>query len=96
MSEGGVELFRRTKSGHCQADFIAVLEAYGYEFVRHTRHGALYRHPELADHPDLDVRLRLARVLIPKGKELRGYVAEDVVASIDALEAMRKERNERP
>lgn len=83
---------RRTpRGGWKQRDFITVLEHYQYQFVRHVNHGAMYRHPELAKHPELDVRQRLAQLVIPKGDELKGYVAEDVVASIDALLKIQKE-----
>lgn len=76
-----LERMRRTKTGHADRDFFRVLEYYGYNLARHARHGAIYRHPRLAQHPDPNVR----QLMIPKGRSLPDYVAGKVVASIDAL-----------
>lgn len=82
---------RRSPAGHSQRDFCTVLEYYGYTLVRHVRHGAMYRHPELAAHSDVEVRRSLARVVVPKGDELKDYVAEEVIASVDFLLSTRNE-----
>lgn len=85
-----LEKMRRTKAGWGESDFFRVLEYYDYDLVRQVRHGTMYRHKELAEHPDLYVRQNLARVIIPKGRQLKEFVAEEVIASVDALLALRK------
>jgi len=80
-----LDKIRESHSGHKQGDFRRLLESYGFVFLRHARHGAIFRHPELTEHPDLDVRKSLAHVMVPKGDDLRPYVARKVLASIDAL-----------
>jgi hypothetical protein len=87
-----LEEMRLTQAGWKQSDFFPVLEYHGYEFVRHVRHGAMYRHPELAKHPDRDVRMKLAQVIVPKGNPVKEYVAELVLESVDFLLAYQKER----
>lgn len=97
MASGAKLLKRmaRSKSGWSASDFRRVLEHFGYEFQRHANHGFLYRHEELAEeHPDKEVRMEHAYVLIPRGNELREYVTEEVIASIQALMAFRKERED--
>lgn len=89
-----LERMRATKSGWGESDFFGVLEYYGYDRVRQVRHGTMYRHRDLAKHPDLHVRRNLAQVIIPKGRQLKEYVAEDVIASVDALFALRKEESD--
>jgi hypothetical protein len=86
-----LERMRRTASGWAQSDFETVLRQQGYELVREVRHGAMYRHPLLAAHPELEVRLRYAILVIPKGRSLKEYVAEEVIASIDVLLRYRQE-----
>jgi hypothetical protein len=81
----------RTRTGWSDADFFRVLEYYGFTLERQARHGAFYRHADLAGHPDLETR-RLARVLIPKGRELHAYVADEVIAAIEAVRALRATR----
>jgi hypothetical protein len=83
-----VDRLRRTSTGYSQQDFRAGLEALGYVMVREVRHGQLYRHPRLAAHSDVDVRKELAQLVIPKGRELREYVAKNVLRSIEALLAL--------
>jgi hypothetical protein len=73
-------------------DIVALLEYYGYIYEREARHGSLYGQPELLSHPDVAVRMGKARVLIPKGRVMPEYVADDVAASIEALITWRKER----
>jgi predicted RNA binding protein YcfA (HicA-like mRNA interferase family) len=80
-----LEAMRRSASGWSQEDFMRVLEAHGFELVRHVRHGAFYRHPVLARHPDAAIRSQMAQVVIPKGNSLRDYVAEEVIKRIDLL-----------
>lgn len=80
----GDELLARmlqTPSGWNDRDFHRVLEYYGYALVRHARHGAIFRHPDLASHPDQSVR----QLMIPSGRELPRYVARKVVKSVQAL-----------
>ncbi|HEV2131996.1 MAG TPA: hypothetical protein VGR27_12870 [Longimicrobiaceae bacterium] len=86
-----LEDMRRSKSGWGESDFFSILEYYGYELERQARHGSFYRHPLLASHPDIEVRRNRAQIVIPKGRQLREYVAEKVVASIDTLLAYQKE-----
>lgn len=83
-------LIRRTKHGHSQRDYCSFLEYHEFEFVRTAKHGDIYWHPELAAHADLEVRLK-ARVMIPKGKSLRPYVAGEVIDRIDLLLRVREE-----
>jgi hypothetical protein len=90
-AETTVEAMRRTKTGWAQADFLRILEHFGFLFVRHVRHGAMYRHPLLASHPDLSVRVRMAQVVIPKGTSLRDYVTDEVLARIDLLSTYERE-----
>ena len=95
MSAGAdlLDRLRRTKCGYSQDDFTDGLVDLGYEFVREARHGRIFRHPVLASHPNLDVRVRNAQILIPKGRELKEYVAREVLASIEILLAYMKERD---
>lgn len=90
-----LEQMRATSVGHRRRDILAVLGYYGYQYDREARHGSLYSHPELLAHPSLDVRMGKARVLIPKGREMPSYVAEDVVASVTALLTLRDEATKR-
>lgn len=78
---------RRTRSGHPERDFFSVLRYYGYEQVREANHGSIWRHGSLARHADPEIR-KLARLMIPKGSETKTYVADQVVASVDALLAL--------
>lgn len=80
-----LERIRRSKAGVSERDIFSVLEYYGYELVRQVQHGAMYRHPDLARHPELEVRRSLAQVIVPKGSPVKEYVAEQVLASVDAL-----------
>jgi hypothetical protein len=82
-----LERMRRTRSGHPERDFFSVLRYYKYDKVREANHGSIWRHEILAKHPDPQIR-NLARVMIPKGSETKTYVAEQVVASVDALLAL--------
>lgn len=76
---------RVSPNGWSQEDFISVLEHYGFQLVRHVRHGAMLRHEILARHPDREVRVSMAQVVIPKGRSLRDYVAVEVVTRVDFL-----------
>jgi hypothetical protein len=87
-----IESLRRNPVGHSERDFERILVYNGFEFVRQARHGAMYRHPELALHPDLTIRRDKAWVLIPNGCENKRYVARDVVAAIELVERIRKEK----
>ena len=87
-----LDRLRRTKCGYSQDDFTVGLIDLGYELVREARHGKIFRHPILASHPNLDVRMRNAQILIPKGRELKEYVAREVLASVEILMAYGKER----
>jgi len=80
-----LDRLRRTTAGYSQADFDAGLQDLGYEFIREVRHGRMYRHALLASHPDVDVRRRLAHVVIPKGRELKQYVGREVLESVTVL-----------
>lgn len=92
MARLTVDQLRRSKNGHGQADYVALLESLGYVFVRKTRHGLRYRHPELAAHPDPVVRRDHSWILIPSGRDLPGYVAQDVLESVTLLEHYRREK----
>jgi hypothetical protein len=87
---------QRTKVGYSQDDFHAGLLSWGYEFVREARHGKIYRHPALARHASLDVRMGMAQVLIPKGRQLKEYVARDVLAAIEFLRSLQDEEKGGP
>ena len=63
----------------------------GYELKRHTRHGARMVHPELAKHPDLEVRRDRSWILVPVGSSLPTYVADDVLKAAALLESIRQE-----
>jgi hypothetical protein len=90
----GEELLARIRAshaGHATDDFQRLLEHYGYEHVRDGRHGPIFRHPELAAHPDQRVRMEHASVQIPRGRDLRAYVARKILASVDVLLKHREE-----
>lgn len=87
-----LERLRASQAGHSQRDICSVLEYYGFEFQRPAKHGALYRHPELAEHPDIEVRKKYSHVIVPKGDDLLPYVARKVLGSLDALFSMREEK----
>lgn len=80
-----------SKVDRSQKDYIALLQSLGYELVRDTRHGARLSHPELRSHPDLEIRRDHSWVLIPVGRRLPEYVADDVLKSIELLQKVRKE-----
>ena len=84
--EALLEKMRASAQGYGQSDFFRVLEYYGFTRVRPARHGAIYRHPALAAHPDPSVR----QLMIPTGTDLPGYVARKVVRAVDALLELRK------
>ena len=86
-----IKRLRASKAGHSQEGYVALLKSLGYELVRHTRHGARLSHPELRRHPDLIVRRDKSWLLIPVGRRLPEYVAEDVLESVAILEKVRKE-----
>lgn len=81
---------RASGVGHGQSDFCRVLEYYGFINVRPARHGLIYRHPDLAQHPDPSVR----QLMIPTGRDLPRYVAQKVVRAVDALDEGKKSENE--
>jgi hypothetical protein len=95
MSSGPklLEQMRATKAGWAERDFSSVLEYYGCEVQRHARHGAIFRHPLLASHPDLEVRRDFAYVMIPKSRSSKEYVAENLIRSVDALLAYTQGRS---
>lgn len=82
---------RQTQAGHSTQDFQRLLEHYGYESVRDGRHGPIFRHPDLARHPDKKIRMTHASVQIPRGHDLRKYVVRKVLASVDVLLAYQEE-----
>lgn len=86
------EQMRVSPAEWAERDFFSVLEYYGFERVRQVRHGTMYRHAELASHPDQAVRMRFAHIVIPKSRSSKAYVAENVVAAVDQLEKWREER----
>lgn len=92
MARLTVDQLKRSKNGHGQADYVALLESLGYVLVRNTRHGLRYKHAELAAHPDAVVRRDHSWILIPNGRDLPGYVAQDVLKSIELLEQYRREK----
>lgn len=85
-----LDRLRRTKAGWSAKDFDRLLTHYGY-VSKPVNHGLLYRSGELAGHPDLEVRRKLAQVVVPRGTELRKYVGRKVEASIHALLRLREE-----
>jgi hypothetical protein len=87
-----LEKMRRQKAGHRRRDIVAVLEYYGFTWTGEARHGDVYEHPDLAKHPDIKIRIKQARVMVPRGREMPEYVPEDVVESIGILESLRDER----
>jgi hypothetical protein len=75
------EKIKATPHGHGQGDFFRVLAYYGFRHVRDARHGGIFRHDQLSDHPDPSVR----QLMIPRGTDLPPYVARKVVRAIEAL-----------
>lgn len=92
MASGDTMLvrMRASSAGWADGDFYRVLDYHGYQLVRHARHGAIFRHPVLDSHPDPKVR----QIMIPKGRELPGYVTGKVLASVDALLRVQSEQEE--
>jgi hypothetical protein len=88
--EGLLRKVRESQSGHSQEDFCRLLEYYGYELQRHAKHGAIYRHADLASHADPEVRREHANIMVPKGDALRPYVARKVLAPLDILFGLKK------
>lgn len=86
-----LDKLRLSPGGHSQRVYIALLRRLGYELERQTRHGARLSHPLLRKHPDLQIRRDRSWVLIPRGRRLRAWVAETVLASVEVLEKYRKE-----
>lgn len=82
-----VEQLRSTKAGYSQADLVAILESYGFEFVRDAKHGLVYENAELANAG----ASKEASIMIPRGRELRKVYAADVLKSVEAVLAHREE-----
>lgn len=79
---------KQTLVGYGQDELCGYLEDSGYEFQRHARHGAMYRHPGLAeDHPELEIRKRWAYVVVPKGSPVKAGAARNVRDAIEVVQA---------
>jgi hypothetical protein len=86
-----LEGLKAAKAGHSQAEIIALLQSLGYEFSRNTRHGARMVHPQLAKHPDLKIRRDHSWILVPVGRSLPTYVADDVLVAAALLKSIQTE-----
>jgi hypothetical protein len=86
------DLQNGAKAGHSQTEYVALLEHLGFVFVRNTRHGAKYVHEGLRAHPDLSTRQMKSWILVPVGKRLPEYVADDILERHRLLEDMEGER----
>lgn len=84
----GLDALRATLVGYSQGDLCAIAEEAGYVYVREARHGKLYRHPELADHPDVEIRKRYTYLVIQKGGELKAGAARDLRDRLELLETL--------
>ena len=85
-----VDRLRATKAGYSQGDLVAILEHYGFEFVKEAKHGLVYEHPELANAGARNE----ASIMIPRGKELRKVYAGDVLKAVEALLAHKRGRSD--
>jgi hypothetical protein len=85
------DLLRGAKTGHSQAEYEGLLTSLGFEFVRNTRHGAKYSHKALREHPDAQTRAVKSWILVPVGRSLPEYVADDVLERYDLLRSLQQE-----